>query len=263
LPTTSPTAYPTTFPTQDTSANVVVRAKYNIDGLTGDEFNSNIAYSVAFKSAVASETGVSESAVTITSIEDHSSRRRLSRRLDGHAEVAIEFMVVLTSDADSSSVSSAIDAIAVSTTFGNSFSAAFTTAAAGTGLTLPTISFSLLEGASTTVADTMVPTHTPTAAPSAGTPAPTPARTYYAAMSGLTPREKAALALCLVIGILVMVAGACYLKKAHAAAAGKGKAYKQGGASAEEEPVQHGALDSELGNIPGDQANVDVVAIDV
>merc|ERR1711988_1352667 len=76
LPTPSPTAYPTTFPTEDTSASVVVSAKYNIDGISGDEFNSHIAYSVAFKSAVASETGVSDSQVTITSVEDQSSRRR-------------------------------------------------------------------------------------------------------------------------------------------------------------------------------------------
>merc|ERR1711959_392144 len=100
--------------------------------------------------------------------------------------------------------------------------------------------------APSTIAHTAAPTHTPTAAPTN-----TPRQSQW----DLTPREKAALALCLVIGILIMVAGAVYLKKAHQEAAGKGKAYKQGGSSAEE-PVQHGSLDSELGNIPGDQADV-------
>jgi hypothetical protein len=246
---------------------VVVSAKYNIDGISGDEFNSHIAYSVAFKSAVASETGVSDSQVTITSVEDQSSRRRRRhrRRLDGHdPAVAVEFMVVLAASADPSSVSSAISGISSSSTFGTSFSDAFVTAAVGTALALPsTLSFGLLEAPTSKVADTPVPTHTPTSEPTTPAPTPQPPRTYYEAMKGLTPREKAALGLCLVIGILIMVAGAMYLKKAHAGAAGKGKAYKQGSSSAEEEPVQHGALDSELGNIPGDQADVNVVAIDV
>merc|ERR1711924_209825 len=153
-------------------------------------------------------------------------------------------MVLLPANADSSSVVSAIDP--VSATFGTSFSDAFVTAAAGTALVLPsTLTFGVLHAPSTIAAFIPNPTHTPTAAPTNTTFTPNPTHTPTAAPTytprqsqwDLTPREKAALALCLVIGILIMVAGAVYLKKAHQEAAGKGKAYKQGGSSAEE-PVQ-------------------------
>merc|ERR1711988_635554 len=156
------------------------------------------------------ETGVSDSQVTITSVEDRSARRRHRRRLDGHdPAVEVEFIVLLPANADSSSVVSAIDP--VSATFGTSFSDAFVTAAAGTALVLPsTLTFGVLHAPSTIAAFTPKPTHTPTAAPTTPAPTPKPAGSYEA-YKGLTPREKAALGLCLVIGILIMVAGAVYL----------------------------------------------------
>jgi hypothetical protein len=182
-------------------------------------------------------------------MEDISTRRRL---LDA---VAIESTVSFDSLGAAQSGHAAIRAsLGVDGTFGGSFETAFSEAAVGTNLVLPASMSYVL----TDISDAQAFTDYPTAAP---TPTPTTAPTTLSQRmqyeTGFTKNELAALLFCLFIGMLVIIAGAVYLFKKHQEA-GKAavEAYKS---TVEDEPVKHGELDSEL----GDQASMDVVAIDV
>jgi len=251
-PTPNPTPYPTSFPTTDFKTGSIVRSTVSINGISGDTFASSTVYATAFRVAIAAECGVDSSKVTISTMEDMSTRRRL---LDA---VAIESTVSFDSLEAAQSGHAAIRAsLGVDGTFGGSFETAFNEAAVGTNLE-GSLTNLVLSYVLTDISDAQAFTDYPTAAP---TPTPTMAPTTLSQRmqyeTGFTKNELAALLFCLFIGILVMIAGAVYLFKKHQEA-GKAavEAYKS---TVEDEPVKHGELDSEL----GDQASMDVVAIDV
>jgi len=251
-PTGAPTAFPTTFPTKSKSG-ISVTSTIGLTGVTAEKFSSSIVYSAAFREALAQECRVDRNEVSIVAIDDTfddtSSRRRLADA------VAIESTVWFATEAFAQAGVVSISALGPA--FKANYISAFNTAAAAddTGLTLPTISFTVVAQPlllSLTNAPTMAPSNTPTMAPTTYSE-----RLMYE--TGFTKNELSTVLFCLFIAILVVILAAVYLFKKHKEHAIAGEKYKS---ASEGEPVEHGALDTELNGVD-DDASMDVVAIDV